>query len=147
MRFDITRFLKLFIVSNEVRIFFSSFSCFQTPQSDSNENIKVAKTVIEESPTTTLKSERIDDDEERWYMKKKTKVATTSAEDVQPAVVTCTSVPPYYGTFHTYYSNLCESWVRNATAAASYHPPPNSWPNYPPIPFTKDSKSYYFTEP
>ena len=97
------------------------------------------KSVIEEAVAPKIED---DDVEETWYMKKKAKVATAVDDST---AVTCATIPSYYGSFHTYYSNLCDSWVRNAAAAASYHHPP-AWPNYPPIPFTKDSKSYYFTE-
>lgn len=127
-----------------------------------NEGVKLVKSATEESvaataalppSTTTTKVERVDggdDEEERWYLKKKAKVvaaaaAAAAAIEDGVAAVTCATVPSYYGTFHSYYSNLCESWVRNAAAAAGYHHA-TTWPNYSPIPFTKDSKAFYFTE-
>lgn len=117
-----------------------SFCNAQVTPPEICEPVKPAvKSVIEETIPPKVEEE---EEEERWYLKKRAKIAPAVDDGT---AVTCAAIPSYYGSFHSYYSNLCDSWVRNAAAAAGYHHP-TTWPNYPPIPFTKDSKSYYFTE-
>ncbi|KAK7576687.1 hypothetical protein V9T40_012973 [Parthenolecanium corni] len=119
-------------------------------ESETNENAKLTKSVIEELPSTPKVEQNTDDDEERWYMKKKAKMVPAPAPAAPASTdasttVPCSSLPPYYNTFSEFYSNFCDNWVRTAAAVASYQPPP-TWTPYSSLPFPKDSKAYYFPE-